>query len=99
MRGNAKSGEIEPKDAKQAVRAGNSMQSADAAEHRANLMEIVRKYTLQLRVIDAAGNEVLNLTKLTQGRDWHHRGNAIPEIMDVLRLLIEAAEEHLLPFE
>jgi hypothetical protein len=99
MRGNAKTGDIEPKGAKQAVGAGNSRQNADAAEHRGKLMEIGRQYTLHLRVIDAADNEVLNLTKLTLGRDWNHSGNTIPEIMDVLRLLVEAAEEHLLPFE
>jgi hypothetical protein len=99
MRGNAKTGDIEPKGAKQAVRAGSSRKNADAAEHRAKLMEIGRKYTLHLRVIDTAGNEVLNLTKLTLGRDSHDEENSIPEILDVLELLVEAAEEHVLPFE
>jgi hypothetical protein len=99
MRGNAKSGDLQRKGTRKAVRAAGANQRAEAAEHRVRLMEIGRKYTLHLRVIDTAGNEVLNLTKLTLGRDSHDEKNSIPEILDVLELLVEAAEEHVLPFE
>ena len=62
-------------------------------------MEIGRKYTLHVRVVDPEGREVLNVTKLTLGRDLYDKGDTIPEIRDVLELLVEAAREHVPPFE
>lgn len=99
MSGDAKTDDVERKGARKAIRAASAKQKAEAAEHRATLMEIGRKYTLHLRVIDTAGNEVLNLTKLTFGRDSHDEKNSIPEILDVLELLVEAGREHVLPVE
>jgi hypothetical protein len=72
-------------------------QNAEEVEHRARLMEIAQKYTLHLRVVDPEGREILNVTKLTLGRNLHEEGDTIPALQDVLELLIEAAEEHLLP--
>jgi hypothetical protein len=62
-------------------------------------MEIGRKYTLHVRVVDPKGREVLNLTRLTLGRNLHDEGDTLPEFQDVLELLIEAAEEHVCPME
>jgi hypothetical protein len=50
--------------------------NAEGVEQRARLMEIGSKYTLHMRVIDTLGNEVLNLTKPTLGRDLHDNGDA-----------------------
>ena len=72
-------------------------QNAEEVEHRARLMEIAQKYTLHIRVVDPDGREILNVTKLTLGRNLHEEGDTIPALQDVLELLIEAAEEHLLP--
>ena len=99
MRGKAKAGDVERKGTRKAVRAASAKQKVEAAEHRARLMEIGRKYTLHVRVMDPEGNEVLNLTKLTFGRDLNREGDPPPDIRDVLELLVEAAEEHVLPFE
>jgi hypothetical protein len=97
MRGKAKTGDIERKGTQKAVRSAGAKHKGDAAEHRATLVEIGRRYTLHVRVIDPEGSEVLNVTRLTLGRDLHCKGNLTPDIRDVLELLIEAAEEHVLP--
>ena len=74
-------------------------QAAEAAAGAARLAEIGRKYTLQVIVTDPEGREVLNLTKMTLKRDSHDQGNTTPDIQDVMALLIDAAREHVIPFE
>jgi hypothetical protein len=99
MQGNAKARDPKHERIRKAIHAAGARQKAEEAEHRARLMEIGRKYTLHVRVIDPEGREVLNLTKLTLGRDLHREGDTIPEFQDVLELLVEAAEEHGCPLE
>jgi hypothetical protein len=99
MRENSKA--RNPKHARtcECIHAASAEQKAAEAEHRAKLLEIGRKYTLHVRVLDSEGREVLNVTKLTLGRDLREEGDTIPELQDVLELLVEAAEEHVLPCE
>jgi hypothetical protein len=96
---NAKTGDLKRTRNRRAVLADTDKQRADVEAQTARLAEIGRKYTLQVIVTDLDGREVLNVTKVALKRDMHDEGNAIPEIRDVLELLIEAAEEHVLPFE
>jgi hypothetical protein len=50
-------------------------------------------------VTDPDGHEVINLTKVAFKRDLHDSENAIPEMQDVLELLVEAAREYVLPLD
>jgi hypothetical protein len=52
-----------------------------------------------VRVTDPEGRDVFTLTRLTRELDLHDQGNTIPEIGEILELLIEAAKEYVLPFE
>lgn len=97
--GNAKTGDRKQIKNRKAVLPDTGRQRALAEEQTARLAEIGRKYTLQVIVTDLNGNEVLNLTKVAFKRETHDQGMAIPEIRDVLALLIEAAKEYVLPFE
>jgi hypothetical protein len=89
------------------VRAGNrravcpapAKQIAETAARAARLAEISREYTMQVIVTDPAGREVLNLTKMTLKRDLYGKRNTTPDIQDVIALLVDAAREHLLPFD
>jgi hypothetical protein len=99
MTGNASTGDLERTGTRKAVPSGPAKKAAAAAKRAARLAKISRNYSLQVIVTDPAGNEILNLTKLTLKRDLHHRGNAIPDIQDVIALLIDAAQEHVLPFD
>jgi hypothetical protein len=72
---------------------------AEAAARMAKLTERGRQYTLQVKVIDPEGRDVFTLTRLANERDLHNRGNSVPEIDEILELLIEAAKEYVLPFE
>ena len=96
---NTKTGDLKRERARKAVRPATAKQSAETAEHTARLAEIRRKYTLQVIVTDPDGHEVLNLTTVALKRDLLDRENTIPEIQDVLELLVEAAQEHVLPFD
>jgi hypothetical protein len=96
---NAKTGDLRRTRNRRAVLPDTDKQRADVEAQTARLAEIGRKYTLKVIVTDLDGREVLNVTKVALKRDMHDEGNAIPEIRDVLELLIEAAEEHVLPFE
>ena len=72
---------------------------AEAAVRMAKLTERCRQYTLQVKVTDPEGRDVFTLTRLTNERDLHDCGNTIPEIDEILELLIEAAKEYVLPIE
>ena len=72
---------------------------AEAAVRMAKLIERCRQYTLQVKVTDPEGREVFTLTRLTNERDLHDQGNSIPEIDEILELLIEAAKEYVLPID
>jgi len=98
--GKAKTGDLKRTRNRKAVLLDTTKQSAEVAEQKARLAEIGRKYTLQVIVTDLDGCEVLNLTRVALKRDMHHdEGNAMPEILDVLKLLMEAAQEYVLPDE
>jgi len=99
MQGDAKAGTPEHARVRKRMHAASAEQRAEEAVHSARLLEIGRKYTLHVRVVDPSGREVLNVTKLTLGRNLHDGEDTIPALQDVLELLIEAAEEHLLPSE
>jgi hypothetical protein len=99
MRGKAKAGDLERKGTRKALRAACGKQNVDAAEHRARLMEIGRGSSLHISMIDPEGSEVLNVSRLIFGRVLNREGDPTPDIRDVLELLVEAAEEHVLPFE
>jgi hypothetical protein len=98
MTGNATTGGLERAGTRKAAPSAPAKKAA-AAKRAARLAKISRNYSLQVIVTDPAGNEILNLTKLTLKRDLHHRGNTIPDIKDVIALLIDAAQEHVLPFD
>ena len=72
---------------------------AEAAVRMAKLTERGRQYTLRVKVTDPEGRDVFTLTRLTSESDLRDQGNAIPEIDEILELLIEAAKEYVLPFE
>ena len=72
---------------------------AEAALRMAKLTERGRQYTLRVKVTDPEGRDVFTLTRLTSERDLRDQGNAIPEIDEILELLIEAAKEYVLPIE
>jgi hypothetical protein len=72
---------------------------AEAAVRMAKLTEKGRQYTLQVKVTDPEGRDVFTLTRLTRERDLQDQGNTIPEIDEILELLIEAAKEYVLPLE
>jgi len=95
---NAKTGDLKRTRTRRAVLPNTDKQRAKVEAQTARLAEIGRKYTLQVIVTDLDGREVLNLTKVALKRDMHEEGNAIPEIRDVLELLIEAAKEYELLF-
>ncbi len=65
----------------------------------AKLTERGRQYTLQVKVTDPEGRDVFTLTRFTSERDLRDQGNTVPEIDEILELLIEAAKEYVLPFE
>jgi hypothetical protein len=71
--------------------------TSTGAELGSRLAEISRNYSLQVIVTDPKGQEILNLTRMTLKRDLHNHGNTIPTIQDVIALLIDAAQEHVLP--
>jgi hypothetical protein len=54
---------------------------------------------MQVKVTVPEGRDVFTLTRLTSEHDLRDQGNAIPEIDEILELLIEAAKEYVLPFE
>lgn len=98
MIGIASTGELERSGTCKAVPYVPS-KKATAAERAARLAEISRNYSLRVIVTDPEGNEILNLTKMTLKRDLHYQRNTIPDIRDVIALLIDAAQEHVLPFD
>ena len=99
MTGNASTGNLERSRTCKAVLPAPTKKAAASAARAARLAEISRNYSLQVIVTDPEGHEILNLTKMTLKRDFHAQGNTIPDIQDVIALLIDAAQEHLLPFD
>jgi len=99
MQGKAKARNPKHQRGRKSIHTAGARQKAKEAEHRARLIEIGRRYTLHVRVVDPEGREVLNVTKLTLGRNLHDEGDTIPQLRDVLELLVEAAEEHVRPCE
>lgn len=99
MIGNASTGDLEPSGTCNTVPRLRAEKAGGAAERGARLAEISRNYSLQVIVTDPTGQEILNLTKMTLNRDLHDKGNIIPSIQDVIALLIDAAQEHVLPFD
>jgi hypothetical protein len=95
---NAKTGDLKRTQNRRAVLTETDKQRSEVEAQTERLAEIGRKYTLQVIVTDLDGREVLNVTKVALKRDMHDEGNAIPEIRDVLELLIEAAKEYELLF-
>jgi hypothetical protein len=93
MMGNARIGILKRTVTRKPVRAGKAAERLNDLEHRAKLAEIGRRYTLQVKVIDPDGREILNLTKLTLERDLPGKVKTTPEIRDVLELLVEATGE------
>jgi hypothetical protein len=91
---NAKTGDLKRTRNRTAVLTNTDKQRSEVEAQTVRLAEIGRKYTLQVIVTDLDGREVLNVTKVALKRDMHDEGNAIPEIRDVLELLIEAAKEY-----
>jgi len=99
MIGNTSTGDLERSGTCKADCPAPNKQIAQTAARAERLAEISRNYTLQVIVSDAEGNEILNLTKLTLKRDLRYQGNTVPDIKDVIALLIDAAQEHVLPFD
>jgi hypothetical protein len=99
MTGNATTEGWERSRTRKAVPLVAAKRAAAAAEHAARLAEISRNYSLQVIVTDPEGHEILNLTKMTLKRDLQYQENTIPDIRDVIALLIDAAQEHVLPFD
>jgi hypothetical protein len=99
MIGNASTGDLDRSGTCNAVRPVSAERAAAVAERVARLAEIGRNYSLQVIVTDPNGQEILNLTKMTLKRDLHDQGNIVPSFQDVLALLIDAAQEHVLPFD
>jgi hypothetical protein len=96
---NASTGDMKPSGTRKTLRPVPARDPAAAAERRARLAEISRNYSLQVIVTDPGGREILNLTKMTTKRDLQDHGNMIPSIHDVITLLIDAAQEHVIPFD
>ena len=83
----------------EAVSLTQSKLDAEAELRMAKLTERGRQYTMQVKVTDPEGRDVFTLTRLTSERDLQDQGNTIPEIDEILELLIEAAKEYVLPVE
>jgi D-serine deaminase-like pyridoxal phosphate-dependent protein len=98
MRGNASTSNLEQSGTCKVVSLVPG-RKAGAAERAARLAEIGRNFSLQVIVRNPDGHEILNLTKMTLKRDLHDLGNTTPDIRDVIALLIDAAQEHVLAFE
>jgi hypothetical protein len=86
-----------PEAPKQAVCPAIAKQNSEAAARMAKLTARERRYTLEVKVTDPEGHEVLTLIKLTLEHDLQGNGNSIPGIGEVLELLAEAAKEYVLP--
>jgi len=99
MIGNASTGDLKQSGTCKGVPLAPAKKAAAAVERGARLAEISRNYSLQVIVTDPEGQEILNLTKVTLKRDLRDQGNTIPTIQDVIALLIDAAQEHVLPFD
>jgi hypothetical protein len=97
MTGNATTSSLKRAGTRKADCPAPDKQIAETATRAARLAEISRKYTLQVIVTDPKGHEIFNLTKMTLDRHWHDKGNTIPDIKDVIALLVDAAQEHVLP--
>lgn len=98
MKGNASTCDLERSGSCKGVPLAPANKTA-SAEHGARLAEISRNYSLQVIVTDPGGQEILNLTRMTLKRDLCEQGNTIPAIQDVIALLIDAAQEHVIPFD
>ena len=101
MIGNARTGSRKPKAEKSCEAACLTQAKLDAegAARMAKLTEWGRQYTLQVKVTDPEGRDVFTLTRVTSQRDLRDQGNTVPEINEILELLIEAANEFILPLE
>jgi hypothetical protein len=99
MTGKATTDGLERRGTSKADCPAPNKQISEAAARAARLAEISRKYTLQVIVTDPEGHEVLNLTKMTLNRHLHDEGDTTPDIKDVIALLVDAAQEHVLPFD
>jgi hypothetical protein len=99
MTGKATTNNLERAGTRRAVCPAPAKQIAETAARAARLAEISREYTLQLIVTDPEGHEILNLTKMTLKHNLHSKRNTTPDIQDVIALLVDAAREHLLPFD
>ncbi|HEV2988935.1 MAG TPA: hypothetical protein VG759_10865 [Candidatus Angelobacter sp.] len=98
MIGKARTGDLRKDTSKLVVSPGAKL-DAEAAVRMAKLMERGRRYTMQVKVTDPEGRDVFTLTRLTSERDLRDQGDTVPEIDEILELLIEAANEYVLPFE
>jgi hypothetical protein len=99
MIGNARTGDIKRKDPEKLFISPGVKLDAEAAVRTAKLTERGRQYAMQVKVTDPEGRDVFTLTRLTNERELRDQGNTVPEIDEILELLIEAAKEYVLPFE
>ena len=99
MTRNGTARDLERAATRKAVCPALAKQGADAAARAARLAEISRDFTLQVIVTDPEGHEIFNLTKMTLKRDLYGKRNTTPDIQDVIALLVDAAREHVLPFD
>ena len=70
--------------------------SRRATENRkpnVQLPQIRRMYTVQVRVIDPEGQEILNLTKMAFEEDTNNIRYSISDMKEILEMLIEATGE------
>jgi hypothetical protein len=93
MNANATPGIPTPRRNRSGGRLVINKQKAGAAEHCTRLVEIRRRFTLQVIATDHEGNEVLNLTRVALAENVTEKTLRVLKIQDVLELLIEAAGE------
>jgi hypothetical protein len=93
MSANARTGKPNPRRDQPAGRLVISKKKAGAAEHCTRLVEIRRRFTLQVIATDHEGHEVLNLTRVALAQNATYKTLRVLKIQDVLELPIEAAGE------
>jgi len=93
MSANARPGAPNPGRNRSGGRLVINKQKEGAAEHCTRLMEIRRRFTLQVIATDQEGHEVLNLTRVALAQNITEKTLRVLKIQEVLELLIEAAGE------
>jgi hypothetical protein len=99
MKENGSTDGLDRAGTRKTVTSGPAKKAAAAAERAVRLAEISRRYTLQVIVTDPEGQEIFNLTKMSLNGHLNGKGNTTPDIKDVIALLVDAAQEHVLPFD